>query len=110
MIQRATRGIKRAAARNEFRNYKDVANLVGLPTRGNYMAWKIGGILGEISEEMHSQGFPMLSAIVVRRDTGMPGEGFFTLAIRLGKLHRGASVRAKQRFWRNEVRAVFATW
>lgn len=51
----------------------------------------------------------MLSALVVRQDTGKPGEGFFEMAIKLGRLKPGASEQEKDEFWKREVNAVFGT-
>jgi alkylated DNA nucleotide flippase Atl1 len=110
LFHRVRRDLQRAATEGRFVPYGDVASLMGLPRQGNHMACETGHISGEISEHTHAQGLPMLSAIVVRRDTGMPGQGFFTLAEQLGRLPRGASAGAKRRFWRQEVRAIFATW
>ena len=38
-----------------------------------------GEILGEVSNREHKDGRPRLSALVVRKDTGLPGVGFFGL-------------------------------
>jgi hypothetical protein len=110
VFQHVRRYLQRAATKGRFVHYGDLASLMGLPRRGHHMACETGHTSGEISEHTHAQGVPMLSAIVVRRDTGMPGQGFFTLAEQLGRLPRRASAGAKRRFWKKEVRAVFATW
>jgi hypothetical protein len=107
---RVRRCLERAATQGCFVNYSNMAGLMGLPRQGNHMACETGYICGEISERTHERGLPMLTAIVIRRDTGMPGQGFFTLAEQLGRLPRGASAGAKRRFWRKEVREVFSTW
>ncbi len=44
----------------------------------NGRAW-IGTLLGAISEYELRRGRPPLSAIVIRKDTKMPGTGFFTI-------------------------------
>ena len=59
-------------------------------------------LLGEISVEEDAAGRGMLSALVVHRDDGAPGSGFFDLARSMGR-----DVRDQDRFWSDEVRRVF---
>ncbi len=47
----------------------------------------------------------MLSAVVVRKEDGLPGQGFFDLAKDLGR-----SVTDQDAFWINEVRKVYSYW
>jgi len=88
--------------------YQEVAKLIGLPLEGNYMGAQIGQLLGEISEDEVSHGRPMLSAIVVNT-TGIPGPGFFGLAVQLGKLD-STDKDKEQAFWKKEQRAIYETW
>jgi len=55
-------------------------------------------ILGEISKSSMKEGKGMLSAVVVRDDTKMPGEGFFQFAIELG--HR---IENREKFFRDQI-------
>ena len=50
------------------------------------MDQQVGHLVGEISEDEHNAGRPMLSALVVEKDTGMPSSGFYDLARELGLL------------------------
>ena len=59
--------------------------MIGVPTSGHHMARQVGQVLGEISEDANGAGRPMLSAIAVA-ESGYPGDGFFVLARRLGRL------------------------
>ncbi len=97
-----------AARRRGTVTYKGVAELMGLPLTGNYMGAETGHLLGEISEDEHCHGRPMLSAIAVST-SGMPGPGFFVLARSLGKL-ADTSGDPERRFWENEREAVYAAW
>ena len=93
-------------------NYKKVANIMGLPPgkpMGNYYANETGKILGEICKYEHAHGRPMLSAIVVRTDTGHPGSGFSELARELGKLKPSSSDDEKM-FWKQEIENVYKSW
>lgn len=88
--------------------YQQIAQLIGLPIAGSHMGKQVGHILGEISEDEHLQGRPMLSAIAVGV-SGKPGEGFYLLARDLGKLEND-SADEKRRFWENERTAVYKAW
>lgn len=78
-------------------------------TPGNHAANEAGYMLGEVSEQMHLAGKPMLSALVINQQLGLPGQGFFKLAVLLGKLPAGASDQDKVVFWKNELAAIYAT-
>jgi hypothetical protein len=86
--------------------YQEVADVVGMPTVGAHMGKEVGHLCGEISEDEHKLGRPMLSAVVVGVD-GTPGDGFFKLAEDLGKLAGGDD---RVRFWREEQSAVYKLW
>jgi hypothetical protein len=58
-------------------------------------------ILGEISEAENARGRGMLSGVVVNRETGMPGDGFFTLA-----RHLGRDTSDELAFWQAEFQRV----
>jgi len=88
--------------------YQEVAKLIGFPLTGNYMGAEIGNLLGEISEDQHVLGYPMLSAIVVT-NSGLPGPGFFNCASRLG-LFTGSSAEEETQFWKAQVDSVHNTW
>lgn len=89
--------------------YSEIAELMGLPSRGGYMSGETGHVLGDISEDEHEQGRPMLSAIAVTVN-GQPGAGFFALAMQLNRLHQEASEEERLRFWEVEKAAIYAMW
>jgi hypothetical protein len=89
--------------------YQELASLLGLPLQGSHMGKQVGLLLGEVSEDEHQQGRPMLSAVVVGV-SGEPGPGFYALAKELGKLLDDTDKEANRRFWRQEKQAVYATW
>jgi hypothetical protein len=60
-------------------------------------------LLGQISVEEDAAGRGMLSALVVHKDDGMPGQGFFDLAQRLGR-----NVADRERCWSEEVTLVLS--
>ena len=62
-------------------------------------------VLGHISMYEVEHGRPMLTAIVVGKDTGIPGDGFE----RLSK-HLGFEIGDPMTFWRREFREVVDFW
>lgn len=98
------------AARNGTTiTYGDIADIMGLPPRGHYMAKEVGQVSGEISEDEHIQGRPMLSAVAISTERRRPGPGFFGLARDMRILH-GSSEQDERRFWAAEKAAVYDTW
>ena len=64
----------------------------------------IGQVLDELNRREHEQGRPLLSALVVRADTGMPSRGFFGLAREL----RPSSTTDDRALWERELASVRA--
>ena len=60
-------------------------------------------LLYEISVEENAAGRGMLSVLVVRKDNGMPGEGFWDLAQSLGR-----DVTDRMGLWSDETRLVLS--
>jgi len=100
--------LKSVAENRQKTDYSAVFAIMKL-TPGNHAAKEAGHLLGEISEQMHKEGKPMLSALVVSQQKGRPGSGFLELAIKLGRLPENASEDEKEPFWKLEVNAVHST-
>jgi hypothetical protein len=56
-----------------------------------------------------AHGRPMLGSVVVRKDTGMPGDGYFRGACRLGQFEAD-SKKDKRAFWAEELERVYDCW
>ena len=66
----------------------------------------LNNMLGEISQEEDARGYGMLSVVVVHRaGDQMPGDGFFTLARRLGR-----PLHDREQLWVSEVAKVHASY
>ncbi|MBN1193269.1 MAG: hypothetical protein JXA36_06240 [Coriobacteriia bacterium] len=65
-------------------------------------SWAIMGFLNEICTEADAVHGIMLASLVVRADTGMPGEGYFRNAARLGR-----DVSDPEGYWRSEVERIY---
>ena len=97
-----------AAGKKESVPYKEIGQIMGLETDAG-MAKEIGQLLGEINEDEHNNGRPLLSAVAVESTTRMPGEGFFQFAKQLRKFD-GETDEDKREFWRDEIQRVYEIW
>jgi hypothetical protein len=68
-----------AARAGGFVHYGELAKMLGIDMDNPHFGAQVGKILGRISEDEIAAGRPMISAIVVSRDTMLPGSGFFKL-------------------------------
>ena len=89
--------------------YEGVARLTGLPKRGAAMANAVGHLVGEISEDEVNRKRPMLSALVVEKNTGLTGRGFFKLATDLNQFD-GTSKSEMKVFLAKEKRRLYELW
>lgn len=96
-----------AAKRGDVVYYSDLAQAIGREVKGPHWAVHIGRILGRISSQESEDGRPLLSAIVVSRDSKLPGEGFFTLGQELRLVEPGEDEVA---FARRQMRRVYEYW
>ena len=98
--------LRRVARIGEVTRYGEIAPMVGLDMNNPDDRNRLSEWLDEISSHEHSLGHPLLSAVVIHVDDNMPGNGFFTLATRLG-LFRG---RDRFIFFVQELRRVHDHW
>ena len=77
--------------------------------RGQGKPWQIGTVLGDICEYEHSNGRPLLSAICVLRETGMPSVGFWDLEFIPDSIRNGTEVERRE-FWKARRDEVFNYW
>lgn len=68
-------------------------------------SWAIMGFLNEICTEADARHGIMLASLVVRADSGMPGDGYFRNAARLGR-----DVSDPEGYWRSEVERIYAVF
>jgi hypothetical protein len=76
------------------------------PTRLEPPYSPMHGWLGSVSSFEVKAGRPMLSAVVVRRDTERPGEGFFDLARR----YLGFDFDDDDQFWLEQRESAYKVW
>ena len=75
--------------------YGNLARKLRLPTQGHALIGSISPLLGRVCERYRK---PYLSALVVRGDTGTPGQGFFTMIASLGERR----IRNPHAFWEKQ--------
>lgn len=63
-------------------------------------------LLGEVDSGEDGERSVMIASLVVRADTGRPGEGYFAFA----RDELGRDVSDRERFWRDEAEAVWAAY
>src|SRR5437660_12333021 len=66
-----------AAQNKSTITYKDVAEIMGLPSTGSYMGAETGRMLGAIPDDEVYNGRPPLSSVAMIGVSGSPGEGCF---------------------------------
>ena len=98
--------LKSVARDKKIIPYSDVAPLANLVMSNPDHRKQLAEILCEISKYEHSQGRPMLSAVVTHKNDPIPGHGFFTLARELG-LYRG---HGDMEFLAEELKRVWSYW
>jgi len=68
-------------------------------------SWAIMGFLNEICTEADAKYGIMLATLVVRADSGLPGDGYFRHAARLGR-----DVSDPAAYWQSEAERVWAVF
>lgn len=71
----------------------------------HYHSHLLARLLVEIGWEEMDAGRPVLPALVVTKQTGLPGHGFFKLAA-----ERGYDISEPEAFWANAVKQVHGYW
>lgn len=102
-IYEALRGIAREK-RTVF--YSEIAPLAGVDTGSPHFAALVGQRLDAINRVEAENGRPLLSAVVIGKDSGMPGQGFFTCARDL----RRYSGKDDLAYWLQELQQVYDYW
>jgi len=98
--------LKKIARAKELTNYTAIGNMIGLDMGKAADRNKIAEILDEINYYEHQHNRPMISAVVIRKDINMPGQGFFECARTLGK-YWGSNDLV---FWVHELTQVHNHW
>ncbi len=99
--------LREVARTHRLITYGEVAEVIGLDWQKNFgKCRQIPRVLEKICTTENEHGRPMLSAVVVRKDAGIPGAGFFVVASDL-KRFRGTDTKS---FWQSERDRVWDYW
>jgi hypothetical protein len=98
--------LRKVARAHSTTYYSDLAPIVGIDTENPHFGPLIGRILDDVNRVEFAQGRPMLSAVVILKDSNIPGSGFFTCAREL----RRYSGKDDLGFWIEELRRVHDYW
>ena len=66
----------------------------------------LAALLGQINVLEHEEGRPLISAVVVSKDTGEPGVGFWNLAEGVG-FKIGDTIEQREAFWLDALADVY---
>jgi hypothetical protein len=94
------------ARQRRYIRYADAATVVGLDMNIPADRDEISRLLDEISMHEFNDGKPLLSAVVIHVQDNIPGNGFFTMAERIGRFDGTDRLQ----FWLGELRAVHDHW
>lgn len=94
------------ARRRGYTTYGEIAPLVGLDTENPDDRNAMSQILADIARAEQAAGRPMLTAVVIRADQNMPGDGFFTIAQEFGRYAGGDRLL----FWIGSLNEVHEYW
>lgn len=98
--------LKEVARQGTVTYYEDIAPLLGLDMSMPPDRYRIGQYLDEINQHEHNTGAPLLTAVVVQKNTQSPGQGFFSMARAWG-LYSGND---ELTFHINELKKVYKYW
>lgn len=99
--------VKQATAQ-QTTTYDQLGQLFGIDIGEISQAMELFRTLDDINRAEHAVGHPLLSAVVVNQDRGLPGKGFFDLARNLHTLS-GADSDAELACYIKELKEVYAT-
>ena len=82
--------------------YGEIARETGIAPRSA----TLHQIFNNICTDEVNSGRPMLCAVAVRKDTGIPGAGFFKVAKGLGRMKNSSN----RNFYEAELKKVYKFW
>ena len=90
--------------------YSEIAPLAGLDMATEVGRIRIAQILDDINLYENDHDRPMLSSIVILKESNSPGTGFFECARGLGKYHGSNDEKERLMFWIRELAKVHNYW
>lgn len=101
--------VRRAKGRGPL-CYSEAAKYVGLSMDKIEDRNELSRLLGEIADHEHENGRPMLTALVVLKNSNTPSKGFYKKAKELGRFPGSKKKKVKDEFWEREIIKVCEFW
>ena len=98
--------LKDVARQRDLIGYRELAPFADVDPNSEFAGPLVGWVLDQINRQEHAAGRPLMSAIVVSKDTMRPGRGFYTCAKDLGAYSGGDD----EGYWVGELRRVYDFW
>jgi len=95
--------VARARSRSTV-SYSELCEAVSVARFRPY-SWAFMALLDEVCRDEDARTGVVLATLVVRKDTGRPGEGYFSWAER-----EGARFEDRESFWSDQAEAVWAAY
>jgi hypothetical protein len=102
--EQATQALLECARRRETTTYAALCDTVTAVRLRPY-SFGMVAFLDEICEEEDAAHGTVIASLVTRKDTGMPGEGYFRHASRIGR-----DTSNRRAFWEHEVARIYDVW
>jgi hypothetical protein len=97
--------LREHARRRETTTYSGLCDDIAV-ARFRHYSWSLMALLGQICAEEDSERGIMLASLVCKKGgDGLPGEGYFAWAAKLGR-----DVSDREVFWEDEVERIFASY
>lgn len=91
--------------------YSKLAQPLGLDMEIEKDRDALSEYLEEIARHEQANGRPMLTAVVVHKGgDNNPGEGFYSIACKLGLFNENRHPRERLTFWACQIHEVFNSW
>jgi hypothetical protein len=100
----AQKALTELASRQALTSYSELSRRI-TATAFEPEGYDFHYLLGELSEESEAEGKGMISVLVVHKEDGYPGKGFFVLAQQLGR-----DVTDRDRCFAEELGRVFRAY
>ena len=102
--------LKDAAGRGRVLTYGELYDSIGVDMKSPSDRKRGSEILTEVNEISVLENDIMITAIVVKSDTQVPGAEFFRQATTYGSLGEESSDEERKIFWEEELKKVYETY
>jgi hypothetical protein len=95
--------LKKVAGREGIITYDELYDQIGVDMKNSAERKRGSGVLSEINEISVLESSVMITAVVVKNDTQIPGAEFFRVAVTYKTLKEDATDEEKKKFWDEEL-------